>query len=80
MAAQVRKGKVWLLGAGPGDTSLLTEKCLHCLRTADVIVYDNLVSASLLNEAPLMAGDNMKGGCIVPVGYGDACVGCRRIG
>lgn len=51
MAAQVRKGKVWLLGAGPGDTSLLTEKCLHCLRTADVIVYDNLVSASLLNEA-----------------------------
>lgn len=51
MAAQVRKGKVWLLGAGPGDTALLTEKCLHCLRTADVIVYDNLVSASLLNEA-----------------------------
>lgn len=51
MAAQVRKGKVWLLGAGPGDTSLLTEKCLRCLRTADVIVYDNLVSASLLNEA-----------------------------
>lgn len=51
MASRVKQGKVWLLGAGPGDTSLLTEKCLQCLRTADVIVYDSLVSASLLNEA-----------------------------
>lgn len=51
MAARVKQGKVWLLGAGPGDTALLTEKCLRCLRTADVIVYDNLVSASVLNEA-----------------------------
>ncbi|MCI9252169.1 MAG: hydroxymethylbilane synthase [Lachnospiraceae bacterium] len=51
MAARVKQGKVWLLGAGPGDPALLTEKCLQCLRTADVIVYDNLVSASLLNEA-----------------------------
>lgn len=50
MAGKVRQGKVYLLGAGPGDVGLLTEKCLKCLRTADVIVYDNLVSGSLLNE------------------------------
>lgn len=51
MADKVRRGKVYLLGAGPGDMGLLTQKCLTCLRTADVIVYDNLVSGSLLNEA-----------------------------
>ena len=51
MADKVRRGKVYLLGAGPGDMGLLTQKCLACLRTADVIVYDNLVSGSLLNEA-----------------------------
>lgn len=51
MADKVRQGKVYLLGAGPGDMGLLTQKCLTCLRTADVIVYDNLVSGSLLNEA-----------------------------
>lgn len=51
MADKVRQGKVYLLGAGPGDMGLLTQKCLACLRTADVIVYDNLVSGSLLNEA-----------------------------
>lgn len=51
MADKVRQGKVYLLGAGPGDMGLLTRKCLTCLRTADVIVYDNLVSGSLLNEA-----------------------------
>lgn len=51
MADGVRKGKVYLLGAGPGDIGLLTEKCLSCIRRADVIVYDNLISASLLNEA-----------------------------
>lgn len=50
MADRVRQGKVCLLGAGPGDTGLLTEKCLACLRRADVVVYDNLISASLLNE------------------------------
>lgn len=51
LAREVRKGKVWLLGAGPGDVGLMTRKCLACVRTADVIVYDNLVSNSILNEA-----------------------------
>ncbi|MCI8375401.1 MAG: hydroxymethylbilane synthase [Lachnospiraceae bacterium] len=51
MARRVKQGKVFLLGAGPGDVELLTDKCLRCLRTADVIVYDNLILGSLLNEA-----------------------------
>ncbi len=51
LAREVKKGKVYLLGAGPGDTGLLTQKCLECLRSADVVVYDSLVSGSLLNEA-----------------------------
>lgn len=47
----MEKGKVYLVGAGPGDGELLTIKGLKCLRQADVIVYDYLASGSLLNEA-----------------------------
>jgi uroporphyrinogen III methyltransferase/synthase len=42
------KGKVYLIGAGPGDPGLLTLKGRDCLRAADVIVYDALVSGQLL--------------------------------
>lgn len=45
-------GKVWLVGAGPGDVSLITVKGLHCIRQADVIVYDRLVNPELLEQAP----------------------------
>lgn len=51
MARKVKQGKVWLLGAGPGDMGLLTVKALDCIRKADVLVYDNLSSAAVLNEA-----------------------------
>ncbi|MDW6005167.1 uroporphyrinogen-III C-methyltransferase [Vibrio mangrovi] len=46
------KGKVWLVGAGPGDPTLLTVKALYCIRKAEVIVYDRLVSKEILQEAP----------------------------
>lgn len=45
-------GKVFIVGAGPGDPELITVRGLHCIRTADVVVYDRLVHPSLLNEAP----------------------------
>lgn len=47
----MKRGKVYLVGAGPGDPGLLTVKGLDCLRRADVIIYDRLLDDSLLSEA-----------------------------
>lgn len=47
-----KEGKVWLVGAGPGDAGLLTVKAARLLKKADVIVYDALVSAELLSWLP----------------------------
>ena len=44
-------GVVQLVGAGPGDTGLITVKGLDALRRADVIVYDRLAPVELLTEA-----------------------------
>jgi len=45
------KGIVYLIGAGPGDPDLITLKGKECLTKADIIVYDYLVSESLLSLA-----------------------------
>ena len=44
-------GKVYLIGAGPGDPGLITVKGLRCLREADEVVYDRLVDRRLLSKA-----------------------------
>lgn len=49
IAARLQNGKVYLIGAGPGDTDLITMKGMEALKEADVIVYDHLASPSLLN-------------------------------
>ena len=41
-------GKAWIAGAGPGDAGLLTVRTAELMRTADVIVYDALISAEIL--------------------------------
>ena len=43
-------GKVYLVGAGPGDPGLFTIKGLALLRTADVVMYDALANPELLKE------------------------------
>ncbi len=46
-----KTGKVYLIGAGPGDPGLLTIKAKECIEQADVVVYDYLASPFLLEYA-----------------------------
>ena len=46
------KGKVWLVGAGPGDVSLITLKGKDVLADADVVVYDALVRGGMMSLVP----------------------------
>jgi uroporphyrinogen III methyltransferase/synthase len=45
------KGKVYLVGAGPGDPRLITVRGVECLAAADVVFYDYLVNEALLEHA-----------------------------
>ncbi len=55
MNKKIDTGKVYIIGAGPGDAGLITIKAVECLRLADVVVYDNLVNEELLKYAPAHA-------------------------
>jgi uroporphyrin-III C-methyltransferase len=65
----IRPGKVTLVGAGPGGTDLITIRGARALAGADVVVYDRLADASLLDLAPSTAERIPVGkhkGCGVP--------------
>jgi uroporphyrin-III C-methyltransferase len=49
------RGRVILVGAGPGDPGLLTLRAVEALRTADVVVHDGLIDPRVLDHAPAAA-------------------------
>ncbi|WP_425045682.1 uroporphyrinogen-III C-methyltransferase [Primorskyibacter sp. S87] len=59
-------GKVFLIGAGPGDPELMTVRALRMLREADVVVYDRLVSDEILSM-------HTEGARLIPVGKAPKC-------
>ena len=59
-------GKVYLIGAGPGDPELMTLRAVRMLTEADTVVYDRLVSQEVLAMAPVSAQ-------MVPVGKAPKC-------
>ena len=78
-------GRVYLVGAGPGDPKLITARGLEVLRRADVVVYDRLVSHALLDEAPadaelVYAGKAPGGHCMQQEGINALLVREAQLG
>ena len=66
MSAAIQAGKVFLVGAGPGDPELLTLKAVKAIRAADVLLVDDLVHADVLAFARASARIiyvGKRGGC-----------------
>ena len=62
----MRPGKVWLVGAGPGDPELLTLKAVRVLGSADVVLVDDLVNRAILlhiREGARVVKVGKRGGC-----------------
>ena len=48
----MKKGKVFICGAGPGDPKLITLRAMELLKTCDVVLYDRLVAKELVEQIP----------------------------
>lgn len=48
----MKKGKVFICGAGPGDPKLMTLRAMELLKTCDVVLYDRLVSNKIIGQIP----------------------------
>ena len=68
-SATTDKGSVTLVGAGPGDPELLTLRAVRSLQSADVILYDDLVSPQVLEFARREAKKLLVG----KTGYAPSC-------
>ena len=60
-----QRGRVWLVGAGPGDPELITLKAVRVLAGADVVLVDDLVNPALLAHCPQarIVRVGKRGGC-----------------
>jgi uroporphyrin-III C-methyltransferase len=81
----VNKGKVYLVGAGPGDPGLMTVRGLDLLRRAQVIVYDQLINPALLDEAAetalkIFVGKRAGRHCIAQGEINAVLIACARAG
>lgn len=66
MSAQRCRGKVYLIGAGPGDPELITLKAVNALKQCDVLLVDDLANPAVLQHAK-------QGARIIPVGKRGGC-------
>jgi uroporphyrin-III C-methyltransferase/precorrin-2 dehydrogenase/sirohydrochlorin ferrochelatase len=69
VGAAVENGSVTLVGAGPGDPELLTLRAVRALQSADVILFDDLVSRDVLDFSRREAKKLLVG----KTGYGPSC-------
>src|SRR5262245_31903923 len=69
LGAAVENGSVTLVGAGPGDPELLTLRAVRALQSADVILFDDLVSGEILDFARREARKMLVG----KTGFGPSC-------
>src|SRR5581483_6519596 len=69
LGASVESGSVTLVGAGPGDPELLTLRAVRALQSADVILFDDLVSREVMDFARREAREMLVG----KTGFGPSC-------
>jgi uroporphyrin-III C-methyltransferase/precorrin-2 dehydrogenase/sirohydrochlorin ferrochelatase len=69
LGAEVESGSVTLVGAGPGDAELLTLRAVRALQSADVILFDDLVSREVLDFSRREARKMLVG----KTGFGPSC-------